>query len=440
MSKNRSWGRINMERTITDRLFALVLILAAIPAFAGKKEDLYKAAQAAAGQGNVAEAARLYCAAAQEDATYKAAQQNCNIMAQEVARENRRNDDRFADGVKAFNSGDYETATQKFNNIKSGSHVAEAQAYISTKIPQAKSAAANASNDSAMAAKFEQGVAAYQRNDFSAAKSALNGISGKHQNDAQTYLQKIRNYEQAFGEGDSLANAKNYKGAANSYSEAASVKGDGPGDPRGRINQMNQLAQSSGTPVVVANNNPPPVTNNYPPPVSRPVAAVVESRPKVDVNATLREAESARKKGDDSKAMGLYQKVLSADSSNGQARNGIADLKKEAEASNKTIVAGSEADFMLAKGINEFYKQEFESAETHIRDYLDGAGSKSGLANFYLGASKLTRYILNGEQQSDHKLLVQAEDNFRNAKKVSGFAPPEKFVSPKIVKKFQETS
>jgi hypothetical protein len=174
--------------------------------------------------------------------------------------------------------------------------------------------------------------------------------------------------------------------------------------------------------------------------VSRPVAAVVDSRPKVDVNATLRDAESARKKGDQSKALGLYQKVLSADSSNAQARNGIADLKKEAEASNKTIVAGSEADFMLAKGINEFYKQEFESAETHIRDYLDGAGSKSGLANFYLGASKLTRYILGGEQQNDHKLLVQAEDNFRNAKKVSGFAPPEKFVSPKIVKKFQETS
>jgi len=425
---------------MNTKLLALALIVTAVPAFAGKKEDLYKQAQAAAGQGNVSEAARLYCAAAQEDATYKDAQQNCNIMAQEVARENRRNDDRFADGVKAFNSGDFDTAEQKFKNVKTGPHMAEAQAYVSSKIPQAKASAANASNESAMSAKFDQGVSAYQRNDFSGAKSALSGISGKHQGDAQTYLQKIRNYEQAFAEGDSLANAKNYKGAVNSYTEAASVKSDGPGDPRGRISQMNQLAQAGSSPVVVANNNPPPVTNNNPPPVSRPIAAVVETRPKVDVNATLREAESARRKGDASKAMGLYQKVLSADSSNAQARSGIEDLKKEAEASNKTIVAGSEADFMLAKGINEFYKQEFESAETHIRDYLDGAGSKSGLANFYLGASKLTRYILGGEQQNDHKLLVQAEDNFRNAKKVQGFAPPEKMVSPKIVKKFQETS
>src|SRR5256885_10287017 len=160
-------------------LLTFVLILAAMPAFAGKKEDLYKAAQAAAGQGNVSEAARLYCAAAQEDATYKDAQQNCNIMAQEVARENRRNDDRFADGVKAFNSGDYETATQKFSNIKSGAHVADAQAYISSKIPQAKAAAASASNESAMSAKFDQGVAAYQRNDFSAAKSELGGVDRK---------------------------------------------------------------------------------------------------------------------------------------------------------------------------------------------------------------------------------------------------------------------
>jgi hypothetical protein len=430
-----------VRKTLNSRLLVIVLALAAIPAFAGKKEDLYKAAQAAAGQGNVSEAARLYCAAAQEDASYKDAQQNCNIMAQEVARENRRNDDRFADGVKAFNTSDFDTAEQKFKNVKTGPHMAEAQAYVSTKIPQARAAAANASNESAMSAKFEQGVAAYQRNDFGAAKSAFTGISGKHQGDAQTYLQKIRNYEQAFAEGDSLAYAKNYKGAANSYTEAASVKSDGPGDPRGRISQMNQLAQAGSTPAVVANNNNPlPMTNHNPAPASRPIAAVVDTRPKVDVSATLREAEAARKKGDDSKAMGLYQKVLSADSSNAQARNGITDLKKEAEASNKTIVAGSEADFMLVKGINEFYKQEFESAETHIRDYLDGAGSKSGLANFYLGASKLTRYILGGEQQNDHKLLVQAEDNFRNAKKISGFAPPEKFVSPKIVKKYQETT
>jgi hypothetical protein len=425
---------------MNQRICIFALILVAVSAFASKKDDLYKAAQAAAGQGNVQEAARLYCAAAQEDASYKDAQQNCNIMAQEVARENRRNDDRFADGVKAFNSGDFETAAQKFNNIKSGPHLADAQAYINSKIPQAKAAAANASNDSAMSAKFDQGVAAYQRNDFSAAKSDFNGISGRHQSDAQTYLQKIKNYEQAYSEGDRLADARNYKGAANSYSEAASVKGDGPGDPRGRISQMNQLAQGAGTPAVVANNNPPPVVNNNRPPVSRPIAAVVESRPKVDVSATLRDAENARKKGDLSKAIGLYQKVLSADSSNAQARNGIEEMKKEAEASNKTIVAGSEADFMLAKGINEFYRQDFESAETHIRDYLDGAGAKSGLANFYLGASKLTRYILGGEQQNDHKLLVQAEDNFRSAKKVQGFAPPEKFVSPKIVKKFQETS
>ena len=418
------------------KLLGFVLLLAAIPAFASKKDDLYKAAQAAAGKGDVAEAARLYCAAAQEDATYKDAQQNCNIMAQEVARENRRNDDRFADGVKAFNSGDFETAEQKFKNVKSGPHIADAQAYLTSKIPQAKAAAANASNESAMSAKFDQGVSAYQRNDFGSAKSAFNGVSGRHQGDAQTYLQKIRNYEQAFAEGDSLANAKNFKGAANSYTEAASVKADGPGDPRGRISQMHQLAQAGSTSAVVAKSNPP-VAN---PPVSRPIAAVVETRPKVDVNSTLRDAEAARRKGDASKAMGLYQKVLSADSSNAEARNGVADLKKEAEASNKTIVAGSEADFMLAKGINEFYRQEFESSETHIRDYLDGAGSKSGLANFYLGASKLTRYILGGEQQNDHKLLVQAEDNFRNAKKVQGFAPPEKFVSPKIVKKYQETS
>ena len=54
-----------MKRT----LIAFVLIAVAIPAVASKKDDLYKAAQAAAGKGDVAEAARLYCAAAQEGLT-----------------------------------------------------------------------------------------------------------------------------------------------------------------------------------------------------------------------------------------------------------------------------------------------------------------------------------------------------------------------------------
>jgi len=83
---------------------------------------------------------------------------------------------------------------------------------------------------------------------------------------------------------------------------------------------------------------------------------------------------------------------------------------------------------MLAKGIKRvFTSRNLRALRPHIRDYLDGAGSKSGLANFYLGASKLTRYILGGETaETITKLLVQAEDNFRNAKKVQGFAPPEK--------------
>ena len=94
---------------------------------------------------------------------------------------------------------------------------------------------------------------------------------------------------------------------------------------------------------------------------------------------------------------------------------------------------------MLAKGIREFYQGLFEKAETHISDYLDVNGSKTGLSQFYMGASKLTRFYLGGER--DAGLKRDADAAFRLAKKTSGFNPPgESYLSPKILKAYQDVS
>jgi hypothetical protein len=82
---------------------ALAVVLA-VPVLAAKKDDLYKQAQAAANAGRVEEAARLYCDTAVEDPAYRDAKQLCTIFTQEAAREARRNEERFNDGVALFNS------------------------------------------------------------------------------------------------------------------------------------------------------------------------------------------------------------------------------------------------------------------------------------------------------------------------------------------------
>src|SRR5262249_32161345 len=127
-------------------------------------------------------------------------------------------------------------------------------------------------------------------------------------------------------------------------------------------------------------------------------SAVVVNTPKVDVAQTLRDADTAKAHKDLNKALGLYQKVLSADSHNGQAKAGIEEVQRRPAASSRTPTASAEADALLAKGIGEFYTQNFDDAEFDIRLYLQNKGGKAGMADFYLGAIRLTKYFLGGEK------------------------------------------
>src|ERR1041384_2826123 len=241
------------------------------------------------------------------------------------------------------------------------------------------------------------------------------------------------------GEGDSLAGAKNYSGAARSYSDAASIKPNGPGDPQRKIADMNRLAQgggSTGGGTTVATN--PNTGGNAGGGRTTVTSAVVANTPKVDVAQTLKEADAAKAHKDLNKALGLYQKVLSADSRNAEAKAGIDEVQRLATESSRTLTASSEAASLLAKGIGEFYTQNFDDAEFDIRLYLQNKGGKAGMAEFYLGALRLTKYFLGGEKEN--KLMTQAEEAFKAAKKDSGFKAPERMVSPKIVKKFNETT
>lgn len=434
----------------TNGWLLLAALLVAGPAFAGKDDD-YKAAQAAAAAGKAVEAYQLYCKVAQEDPGYKGgdAKMMCGIMKKEADKELQKNEDRFQEGLKAFNEKRFDDAKQKFQNVRTGPRADEARQYISSKIPAAIAAQereASAGVESAASQKFDQGVQAYNRNDFNGARSLFQSVTGGKKGDADNYLNRMKQFESAMAEGERLAVAKNYKAAQGSYNEAATLKGDGPGDPRSKATQMQQLMASVATP------GPAPVTPTPTPGPSLPaptpgpparhevpvVAAVKEpSRPKVDVGKLLAEAEAAKAKGDIASAKSKYIAVLAADERNVQAKVGLETLPKETGPTERK--ASSEADVMLAKGIREYYQGLFEKAEVHIDDYLNVNGSKTGLSHFYMGASKLTRFYLSGER--DNGLKRDAEAAFRLAKQSAGFKPPgESFVSPKILKAYQDVN
>lgn len=436
---NRYCSRISY---VLVACFALALSL---PAWAAKKDDDYKAAQAAAAAGQYDQAVKLYCAVAKEDPNYKDAKLNCDIMTKELLKEEGRNEFRYTAGVKAFDAGDFDTAEQNFKNVRSGQYLADAQNYLNVKIPQARKEAAarqqQQNNDAAMNAKFDQAVQAYNSNNFGSARSLFGQISGRRQSDALSYLSKMQQYDQAMQDGDNRAGSKSYKSAIDSYNQALSIKSDGPGNPQGKISQMRSLMAAENS----ANNPPPPVNNNNgannpPPPVNknhnRVVGAIMEqSRPKMDVEKLLREAEAAKDSGDIGTAKGKYMAILAENPNNARAKNGLDSLPKDSN-----VVASADADRMLVNGISEFYNGAYEDAEVHIKDYIELNGGKAALAYFYRAASKLTRYYLGGERPDDKRLLTDAQADFRVAKKTPGFKPPEKMVSPKILKVFTETT
>lgn len=415
----------------TKWLLAATLLAGLAPcAWADRRDDLYNQAIKAGSAGQVEEAARLFCEVAKLDATYKDAKQMCTLMTQEAERERKRNDDRFNEGVTAFQDGRFDDAEQKFRNVRAGSHVDEARQYLA-RIPAAR---AEKSSTDAESARFEQGSQAYQRNDFAAAKTALGQITGKRAREAQALLANINRYEQAMSAGDNAA-AANPRQASASYSEAADIKPDGPGDPRGKIARLQAQLAAAAAPTPAATSAAPPAAAASKMPTA--VTAVKESRPVADVAKLMREAQVAQGKGQSGLASGKYLAILAADPGNAAARAALNTLSSK---SSTRQAAGSEADVMLAKAIREFYIGSYEEAEVHIKDYLAANGSKVGLSNFYLAAIRLTRYYLAGES-GDKRLLADAREAFLTAKITPGFRPPDdKVISPKILKAYNEAA
>jgi hypothetical protein len=436
-----------VSKTMANKSIAVIALFAVLAplAFADRKADLQRQAQAAAAARKLDERAEAMCELARLD---KSKQSDCDIAQQEAAAENRRNDDRFNRGVAYYNSGVMDDAEHEFKNIRFGPHYQEAQRYLTVLIPAKKTAQAQPQQPATPAAPasdqtFNDAVQAYNANNFPTAKALFQQVKGAKAGEAQTYIGRMNQYESAMSEGDRLAANGNHRGAQQSYEDAARLKGDGPGDPRNRASReqaaANQPAQPVATPTPTQAVVTPRQTEPTPtaPVVSRQAAIKQPERPKMDIDKLLREAADARGKKNNSAAKSKYVAVLAEQPDNATARNALDQIQQEEQAKpqaeTQQVQATPEADIMLARAVGEFYQGHYTEAETHIKDYQNVNGSKKALGYFFSGVSKLTRYYLGGG--SDKKLLNDAEAALRIAKSTPGFkAPGEEYVSPKILK------
>lgn len=400
------------SRRLTSLLLGATL-LAPVAAFADKNDDLYNKGQAANNRGDAMAAKDAFCAV---DPSFKDAKAMCEQATQAAQTQINLHNKRFLDATQALQEGRLDDAEKLFRSVKYGPRVDLAQRKLQEIADlrakkQQQDAAANAA--AASNAKVEQGVQAFNRGDFATAKANL--PSGHE------LLSKISQFESKMAEGNRLMGAKDYAAAYAAFADARTIAPNGPGDPSGAAGRAQQAMSASNT--GPTNSNPAPTK-----------AAVRDEIKKVDVGATLAAAQKAFNKKEYGRARILAGQVLAQDRGNAEAKQILNDLPEE----QVTASSVSEEDPLLAAAIQQYYQANYSDAADSLKFYIFQKGRKQGLARFYLGATLATQYYLGGEQ--DNQLLQDAKKKFKEAKGVEGFNPPEKYVSPKIMKLFQAAS
>lgn len=423
---------------------SLAMALTPLSAFADKKSDLYAKgikSMNAGGSQDVIDARDAFCQVKKDDPEYNDgtnanAQKLCDDMTAAANKLINLSKVRFGEASDLMAAGKYDEAENKFKTVKFGDYVPIAKQKIAEiaklKLDKQTADAQNrnaADQASAINTKFEQGSAAFNSGNFEGAKAALNGITGSRAAEAQDILAKISNYENLMQQANNFAQAKNFNAAATFYNQAGGIKANGPGNPFAKAQEMNtQLVAAGSAP---ANANPP--TNTAVPKPSL-TAANKDTIEKVDENKLIQDAKQLIAKGKYPLARKLLNKVLAQNLKNKAAQDAMNSLPQEAPAATATATVTQE-DPVLAAAIREFYKANYDDAETALGYYL-AQGNKKGLGNFYIGVSLLTRYYLSGE--SDQSLKSKAVRRFSAAKDVAGFKAPEKMVSPKILAIYKE--
>lgn len=386
--------------------------------------DLQKKVGDAVRQHRTDLAADYICEAAKTDASL---QGTCTSNRQQVEVQLQKFEQKYNDGMKAVQEARFDDAKTAFRTIYFGDYHDRAQDMLN-KIPALEQQAKNNQQavDSAQrqetddAKHIADGLNAFENGDFATAKSSFRNVQGTKKVEAQGWLNKIAQYEQAMNEAQQAEAQKNYDVAKQKYGIAASIKGNGPGNPTARISTLDTLLRQAQT--QQANNR-----QNTPPPPRQ----VEPAKPKVDVAKSLRDAKRLSVSGDTRGARKLYLEVLQAEPANAEALAGMEELNKKA--------GSSDVDAMLAEGIRAFYSGAYSDAEESLKFYLISKGSKVGLAKFYRGAVKLTRFYL--DSKPDNALYDDAVQEFKDAKQVSGFTPPDaKYISPKILKVYEQAS
>jgi hypothetical protein len=269
--------------------------------------------------------------------------------------------------------------------------------------------------------------AAYSRGDFDKAEEMLARVQSPSMKAAANQIEtNINLYRTTMRQAEALVQSGDFKGAADKYTAAATIRPNGPGQPLEHARTaLDAQANAEEEKARQATLQQPPLQ----PTQASADSSQAKGNSAEKIKSLLRAAHRVETAGDLKGALQAYESVLRLDRQQADAASGKTRVLKQMKSTEEPIEA------VLIEGITQFYASKFDVAEESIGKYLQLAGGEhAGAAHFYLGASLLCRTFLADPRSptSASDLRHQAEDQFALAKQLH-YGPLPTAVSPRIL-------
>jgi hypothetical protein len=266
--------------------------------------------------------------------------------------------------------------------------------------------------------------AAWAKGDFNTVLSLAQSMTNADSKaTANVYVNNVALYNGYLDQAQKLAQS-NPQGAIAQLALAQNLNPNGPGNPAGRIAELQKAPQAKSA------SPPPNLTPALAPKPAVDSAAEIAKK----VAKLMADARDAEKQGKLPDALNDYAMVLKLQPGN-----------KDAQSSSDRIGQAIRSDPAAARNelvsaIHFFYQGQFDQAEIALRDYLKSADTAQspGAANFYLGAALLEQSILETPRAEWQGPSVEAQSALKGARKAN-YSPARSYVSPILLKIWDST-
>ncbi len=260
--------------------------------------------------------------------------------------------------------------------------------------------------------------AAWEKGDFNAVGALAQSITSADVKAAATvYVNNVSLYNGYIDRARNLEK-DNPQEAIQQLVLAQNLNRNGPGNPAGKIAELQNAMQAKNTPAAST------------PKVRVDSSADITKK----INKLIDDARNIEKQGNLQDALNDYALVLKLQPGNQDAQNNTNRIEQLIK--NDPAAARNE----LTSAIRYFYHARFDDAQRALRDYLKSpkTAQSPGVAYFYLGAALLEQSMLETPRSSWQGPSAEAQSAFQEARKAN-YSPVRAYVSPPLLKIWDST-